>query len=230
MQSEIWKTFDSISKSYDRINRILSFGIDLYWRNTLTKKVYQKKSLSLLDCATGTGDQLFSIAGKISTLQQGVGIDLANKMLEIAKEKLEKLPYKNKISFKEASLLAIPFSDESFDCATISFGIRNVSDVDLGLKEMLRILKKGGKALILEFSMPSNFLTRKLYLLYLRHALPLIGRLLSRHHMAYRYLNESIESFPSGKDFCKKMEDAGFQSVSAHPLTFGIATIYEGTR
>jgi len=229
MQSEIWKTFDSISKSYDRINRILSFGIDLYWRNTVSQHIPKKNSLQLLDCATGTGDQIFSIASKID-LQLGVGIDLAYKMLEIAKEKLEKLPYKEKISFQEASLLAIPFPEESYDLVTISFGIRNVSDVDLGLKEMLRVLKKDGKALILEFSMPKNTICKKLYLLYLRHVLPLLGRLLSRHHQAYRYLNESIESFPSGKDFCKKMEDAGFKEVRYYPLTFGIATLYEGYR
>jgi demethylmenaquinone methyltransferase / 2-methoxy-6-polyprenyl-1,4-benzoquinol methylase len=220
--------FDEIAPTYDRTNRILSAGVDLYWRRKMASLLPKMEKIKLLDCATGTGDQLLSLLKRSPRIHQAVGIDLAEEMLKIGREKLQ--PYAHRASLKKASATEIPYTEDTFDCATMSFGIRNVDNVPQCLREIHRVLRPQGKALILEFSLPKNRMIQKSYLLYLNKLLPSIGKLISAHTEAYSYLARTIQSFPQAEAFCKLMREAGFQSVKAHPLTFGIVTIYEGVK
>lgn len=224
----VCEMFDAISPTYDRINLILSMGIDRYWRKKMGAFLPVQENIFLLDCATGTGDQIFSLMDNSPVISSAVGIDFASNMLDIAKEKTDKKSYRHKVSFRQASAMEIPYPESTFDCATVSFGIRNVSDVPLCLTEVFRVLKRGGKFLVLEFSIPKNPLIKTGHLFYLRRFLPAIGGLISKNKQAYSYLNRTIETFPSGESFLQLLQAAGFAKTRAHPLTFGIATIYEG--
>ncbi len=229
-RKEVWKMFDSISTTYDMVNRILSFGIDKIWRKVLASKIPKKKSIHVLDCATGTGDQIFSLFQKRPSLGTAVGIDLSHEMLEIAKKKAKKSSYGAHITFQEASVLSIPYSANTFDATTISFGIRNVVDVQGALQEMHRVLAPQGKALILEFSKPKNWILRFFHSLYLKNILPFVGGIFSSNKEAYVYLQKTIDTFPCGEAFCRIMKEAGFFEVKAYPLTGGIVTLYEGIK
>jgi len=219
-------TFNKISKRYDLVNRILSFGIDLYWRKKVHRYLPIHPSIRLLDLATGTADQIISIMNATRNVKSVIGIDLAADMLSIGKRKIQHKPYSHQISLLEADACSLPLNEDTVDCVTMSFGIRNVPDVQKCMREMHRVLAHRGRALILEFSMPKNNLVRFFHLFYLRKILPVIGGLLSRNKDAYTYLNKTIEAFPSGKTFCALLEEAGFTNVQAVPLTFGIATLY----
>ena len=229
-RKEVWKMFDRIAHRYDLLNRLLSAGQDVVWRKKVGKFLPKKDKLHVLDVATGTADLLIYMRDTNPAVASGVGIDMAEQMLAIGREKLAKKGLDKQFTLRSGNAEAIPFSDNQFDAATISFGIRNVSDVPKALREMQRVLKPGGRALILEFSLPNNKLLRGLYLFYFRNILPKIGGLISGDFYAYKYLNNTVETFPYGKDFCKLMEDAGFKNVQMHPLTFGIATIYYGDK
>lgn len=222
--------FNEISSTYDRTNTTLSFGIHRYWRRKLAQALPKKDKIRLLDCATGTCDQVISLMSKKVGVQRAVGIDLAREMLKIGKQKLERKPYSHLVELHEASIDAIPYPENSFDCATVSFGIRNVPDVGACLKEIHRVLTKDGRILILEFSLPSSFLLKKMYLFYLRKCLPKIGGWLSKNAQAYHYLNATIESFPHGNAFSSLLAQAGFINIKATPLTGGVATLYEGDK
>lgn len=224
----VFQIFDEIAPTYDRTNRILSGGIDLYWRHKMASLLPNVEKIKLLDLATGTGDQLLSLLKNSPRIHQAVGIDLAEEMLKIGKTKLK--AYDHKVTLKKASATAIPYLDNTFDCVTMSFGIRNVDNVLLSLQEMSRVLRPQGRALILEFSLPANSWVRKGYLLYLNQILPRVGKLISSHPEAYTYLSRTIQEFPQAQEFCKLMEKADFCRVKAHPLTFGIVTIYEGEK
>ena len=215
--------FDRIAKRYDFINRVLSCGIDIYWRRFLIKEI-PSGEIRLLDIACGTGDQLFSILQKRKNIALAKGIDLSTGMLEVAKKKGAA------DSFLVGDAKALPFEEKSFDAATISFGIRNIDEPLVALKEMHRILSPKGRALILEFSLPSSRLIAPLYLFYLRHILPFIGNFLSKDKEAYSYLSKTIESFPYGIDFVNLMKEAGFTQATSKPLSFGIATLYVGVK
>lgn len=227
---ESWKMFNKISPTYDRVNRILSLGIDRYWRKKVGSLLPKKEKIRLLDCATGTGDQIFSLMRKSGSIHQAIGIDLANEMLQIGKKKLQEKPYSHRVIFKQASILSLPFVNDSFDCATISFGIRNIPNVVDGLKEIYRVLSPVGRILVLEFSLPANPKLQRAHLYYLRHFLPKIGAFISKDNTAYTYLNETIETFPYGHKFCELLTEAGFKNTKAHPLTFGIVTLYQGEK
>jgi demethylmenaquinone methyltransferase/2-methoxy-6-polyprenyl-1,4-benzoquinol methylase len=227
MQAQVSQMFNAIAKRYDRVNRILSFGIDRLWRSQLKQHLPEENNLHLLDLATGTCDQLLALMGT-EKIEKAVGIDLAQEMLLIGQKKISASPYSQKISLQCASALSIPFSKPSFDCITISFGIRNVQGNCL--KEIYRVLKPKGRALILEFSLPKNRVIRGAHLLYLRKILPFVGGLFTKKTSAYRYLNQTIESFPYGEKFLTLMENEGFIHCKAIPLTFGIATLYIGDK
>ena len=224
----VFQIFDEIAPTYDKTNRILSGGIDLYWRRKMAALLPKTEKIKLLDLATGTGDQLLSLLKYSSKIHQAIGIDLSEEMLKIGKEKLKSNAHR--VSLKRASATAIPYLDNTFDCATMSFGIRNVDNVPQCLREIHRVLRPGGRALILEFSLPKNKWVQKSYLLYLNRILPTIGRMISAHEEAYTYLAKTIQAFPQAEAFCKLMEEAGFHSVKAHPLTLGIVTIYQGEK
>ncbi len=229
MPQDSWKMFDAISSTYDRTNRILSFGMDRGWRRKVASFLPQQKQLRVLDIASGTGDQLIALFECGAPIEAAAGIDLSQEMLDLAKQKVEAKRYWSKIEWLRADAGNLPFPEETFDAATFSFGIRNVPDPFQSLKEIKRILKPNGRALILEFSLPP-YPIRPVYLLYLRHLLPRIGGLVSRAPAAYRYLNQTIESFPFGKAFCSLMEQAGFSQVKAHRMAFGAVSLYVGEK
>ncbi len=229
-KSQTWLMFDRIAKTYDPLNRVLSMGIDNSWRKKMARYLPEGESLTLLDLATGTGDQLIALCRLEKRIQNAVGMDMSEGMLEVGREKLKKVSLSQPAELLTGDATDIPAEDNSFDAVTITFGIRNVNNVAKALKEMHRVLKPGGRALILEFALPSNLLFRSLYLLYFRRILPWIGSKVSGDKQAYSYLNESVEAFPYGDDFCQLMRDAGFQKVKANPLTLGISMIYQGDK
>ena len=228
-EAKVTAMFDQISPTYDLVNRVLSMGMDRLWRKKMIRHVPQKEACSLLDVATGTGDVLME-AFEQNKASMAVGIDLSKQMLKRAKEKFQRSPFTSQVSFIEASALDLPFEEEFFDAATISYGIRNVQDVDLALREMHRVLKEEGKVLILEFSHPKNTLLKKLNLLYLRKCLPKVGQWLAKSKSSYEYLNKTIETFPYGDDFLDLMKTAGFKNCKALPIMGGITTLYLGDK
>lgn len=228
-EATVTAMFDQISPTYDLVNRVLSFGMDRLWRKKMVRYIPQKENSSLLDVATGTGDVLME-AFEQNKASMAVGIDLSKEMLKYAKEKFQRSPFTSQVSFIEANAQELPFEDNFFDAATISYGIRNVQDVDKALKEMHRILKKEGRVLVLEFSHPKNKLLKKLNLLYLRKCLPQIGQWLAKSKSSYQYLNKTIESFPYGNDFLNLLRKAGFKNCKAIPIMGGITTLYLGDK
>ena len=227
---DVWKMFDRIAHRYDLLNRLLSFGQDVVWRNKLAKHLKNKPDQQILDLATGTADVLLSIYKKSNLINKGIGIDLAEKMLDIGTQKIARHNLENKLTLEIGDASEIPYPDNSFDVVSIAFGIRNLTDTEKRLREMYRVLGSGGRALILEFSLPENRFFRSLYLFYFRKILPVFGSIISGDSYAYRYLNQTVETFPFGEDFLKLMKSAGFSDVKATPLTFGIATIYQGDK
>jgi demethylmenaquinone methyltransferase / 2-methoxy-6-polyprenyl-1,4-benzoquinol methylase len=219
--------FNSISGKYDFLNHFLSFGIDRYWRSKVIRLLAVKKPDNILDVATGTGDLAIAMV-KLSP-HQITGIDIADKMLEIGREKVKNAHLDEVITFKTGDALHIPFPDETFDTVTVAFGVRNYEDLEAGLREMKRVMIRSGSMVILEFSKPAK-MVGFFYRFYSKRIIPLIGKLISRHDFAYRYLPESVASFPSGMQFLSVMEGAGLAGCKMYPLSFGIATIYVGEK
>lgn len=222
--------FDRIAHRYDILNRVLSGGRDVIWRNRLVRHLPAGEDLRVIDIATGTADVLLSLVSQSSRVNCGSGVDLAERMLDIGRRKIHERGLTDRLALKVGDAQALPYEDAQFEVATIAFGIRNVPDVGKGLAEMYRVLRPGGRALILEFSLPSNALIRTLYLWYFRHILPRLGAVVSGDGFAYSYLNKTVETFPYGEAFCQMMRDAGFESVHRDVLTFGIASIYVGEK
>ncbi|UCC44995.1 MAG: bifunctional demethylmenaquinone methyltransferase/2-methoxy-6-polyprenyl-1,4-benzoquinol methylase UbiE [Candidatus Zixiibacteriota bacterium] len=221
--------FDRIAHRYDLLNHLLSANRDVAWRQRMADFLPQGDSLNVLDLATGTADQLLALYNS-GRVKSGIGLDLSEKMMAIGREKIAKRELSDRLSLQKGDAEEIPLNDESFDAVSISFGIRNVTDVNKALREMYRVLRPNGRALILEFSIPRSRLIRYWYLFYFRFIMPVIGGLVSGDDSAYRYLNETVETFPYGKDFCRLMSDAGFNDVKREELTFGIASIYCGEK
>ena len=229
-RNEIWKMFDAISSTYDKTNRFMTMGLDLYWRKKMSFFLPQGKDLSLLDCATGTGDQIISLMQHSSSIKECVGIDLSEEMISIAQKKIQKQLLANQVHLQIASALELPFKEDTFDCVTMSFGIRNVTSVETCLQEIFRVLKPGGRVLILETSIPKLRLIKMLHIVYLRKILPYIGGWVSKQKKAYQYLNQTTEMFPSGELFCKKLQDTNFKAIQCHPLTLGAVSIYQADK
>jgi demethylmenaquinone methyltransferase/2-methoxy-6-polyprenyl-1,4-benzoquinol methylase len=224
----VWRMFDRIAGRYDLLNRLLSGRRDVYWRSRLADRMPEGSSLRVLDLATGTADVLLSLAGRRDMLGLGVGVDMASAMLAIGRDKIARRHESRRLHLVRGDAMTISFGDGSFDAVTISFGIRNVTNLDKALAEMRRVLRPGGRALVLEFSLPRAAWVRSGYLWYLRHILPRLGALISGDAHAYRYLNQTIETFPYGEAFVQRMCRAGYTAVKAYPMTFGIVTLYEG--
>jgi len=229
-KSTSWQMFDAISPKYDLLNHLLSFGLDIHWRSQVAKYLPQRSALKVLDLATGTADVLLSLFKNKSDIQSACGLDLADKMMDIGRKKISQRGLDAQIKLQHGDAHQIPFDEESFDTATIAFGIRNMDNPKQVLREMHRVLNSSGRALILEFSLPQNPIIRGIHIFYLRVCVPLIGAIFSGHYSAYRYLNKTIETFPYGDDFCVLFKKAGFINVKAHPLLFGVATIYSGDK
>lgn len=222
--------FDSIAPSYDLLNRVLSLRRDVAWRRKLANNLPGASEPAVLDIATGTADVLIALDRTMDGRMRGLGADVSAGMLTVGHKKLQHRGLTPRCAVVQADGLHLPVPANSFDAATIAFGIRNLPDVRAGLREMHRVLRPGGRALVLEFSLPGNALLRAAYLLYFRHLLPRIGGWVARDLPAYRYLNQTVESFPYGEAFCALMREAGFARVRAHPLSFGIASLYLGDK
>lgn len=229
-KKEVWRMFDRISERYDLLNRLLSFGQDIIWRKHLTANLSDHPQQKILDIATGTADVLLSIVKDSRNVKYCIGIDMALKMLEFGRRKIRERKLSQIVKLLPGDAMLLPFLDYQFHAVSIAFGIRNVLDVELSLAEIYRVLKEGGRLLILEFSIPKNRIFKELYLFYFRYILPKIGSFLSGDRYAYRYLNQTVEAFPYGEAFCDLMKRAGFKNIETKPLSFGIATLYRGDK
>lgn len=226
---DVHQMFNRISRRYDLLNRILSLGMDLYWRRAAIRELDPQQHLRVLDLACGTGDIAFAAANAESQ-RAVVGVDRAEEMLLLAEQKLKAQDLGRRVSLVLGDGMEIPAADSSIDATTIAFGIRNMPETSVCLLEMRRILKPGGKIIILEFSLPSSRLFRALHLFYLRRIVPVIGRVVSGDSFAYSYLNQTIESYPFGEQFCLLLKSAGFNRIAYRPLSLGIVTIYTGIK
>lgn len=224
----IERMFDSIAPRYDMLNRILSGGIDQQWRRIVMREVLEVNPDRMLDVATGTADLALMAARK--GVPKVVGVDISNEMLEVGRHKVRKGDLVERVSLQNGDAEKLPFSDKQFDVSTVAFGVRNFEDLGEGLRQICRVLRPGGKLVVLEFSRPKAFPIKQVYAFYGRFILPTVGRLISGDSGAYTYLPESIAVFPEGEEFLGWMRDAGFTSCRSRRLTFGIASMYVGVR
>jgi demethylmenaquinone methyltransferase/2-methoxy-6-polyprenyl-1,4-benzoquinol methylase len=225
-KSDSWKMFDAIAGRYDLLNRILSLGQDVRWRKALKQFLPDCDGQIILDLATGTADVLIALSKENSNIRRGLGVDPALKMLEIGRKKIKRQHLDDRLVLQQGDAQALPFSDETFDCVTIAFGIRNIPDLRLALLEMYRVTKKDGRVLILEFSKPENPILKGGHWLYLQTIVPLFGFLFSGNFKAYTYLKQTIQTFPYGDRFCKILKQMGFVNIQPHSFMGGVATIY----
>lgn len=230
-KTQVRRMFDNIAQTYDFLNHLLSLGIDRSWRKKMIVMLKDQPVDALLDLATGTGDVAFT-AARFLPLKQLVGMDLSTNMLNIARKKLikNKLGDKVDIHFQEGDAENMSFEDSTFDAVTVAFGVRNFQNLSQGLGEIYRVLRPGGKTIILEFTKPRVFPFKQLYYFYFQNVLPLIGKLTSRDQRAYTYLFESVVAFPEYDQFTQIMEQQGFKNITYKPLTLGICTIYQGSK
>ncbi|MEI6703186.1 MAG: bifunctional demethylmenaquinone methyltransferase/2-methoxy-6-polyprenyl-1,4-benzoquinol methylase UbiE [Deltaproteobacteria bacterium] len=226
---KIQQMFGAIAPRYDFLNRLLSFGIDRRWRKKAVRLLKYREGSRILDVATGTGYVALEIARSTPASVKITGADFCREMVELGEAKVSVSPYAGRIDFKVAPCEDLPFADSTFDSITIAFGIRNVVDRKLGLAEMWRVLRPGGRMIILEFSTPRSMLFRQIYYFYFRRLLPVVGGLFSRYN-AYKYLPDSVIEFPSHEEFSRMISEAGFRNIHIKELTFGIATIYIGEK
>lgn len=222
--------FDRISSRYDFLNHFLSFGQDLRWRRAVAKLMRQYPHAAVLDLACGTCDLILAAFKHNRDIELGLGIDMAERMLDIGSRKVRSRGHSGKIRLARGDGMRLPVRDSSIDFSMISFGIRNMVDPAKALSEFRRVLKPGGRLAVLEFSLPRNSILRAIYLVYFRKILPKLGGLISGDYYAYRYLDKTVETFASGEEFCKMMLDAGFDEVDAKPMTFGTVMLYVGVK
>ena len=227
-KEQVEQMFDSISPKYDFLNHFLSLGIDNIWRRKCVNTLREISPKTILDIATGTGD--LAIASLKLNPEKITGLDLSAGMLKKGKEKMIKKGYQDIINMVKGDSENLPFEDNSFDASTVGFGVRNFEDLEKGLLEINRVIKKGGKIAILEFSKPTNPIFKGLYNIYFLKILPLFGKLFSSSNSAYTYLPKSVQAFPDGDSFLEKLNKCGFSNTTATPLTFGICTIYTGIK
>jgi len=228
-KQQVAEMFNNISGKYDLLNRLLSAGVDVSWRKKALKMLKDDKPFYLLDVATGTADFAL-MAQKILKPGKITGIDISEGMLAIGAKKIKEAGLETTIDLEVGDCEALVFPDASFDAVTVAFGVRNFEDLDKGLKEINRVLKIGGKVLILEFSKPDTFPLNYLFNFYFKHILPLIGKMISKDTAAYSYLPESVQVFPYGSNFLDKLKEAGFEKTKWKKLTFGISSVYTGTK
>ena len=221
--------FDNIAYRYDFLNRFLSIGIDIQWRKKAIRQLKELNPKKVLDVATGTADVAIMTA-RILQPQKIVGIDISEGMLAVGRKKIEKLALNDLIELLKGDSETISFPDNSFDAVTVAFGVRNFQNLEKGLSEIKRVLKPGGKLVVLEFSKPKAAVIKQLYNVYMNIVAPNVGKLFSKNRNAYKYLDESIKKFPEGKNFTFILDNLGYVNTYCKPLSFGICSIYCGVK
>jgi demethylmenaquinone methyltransferase/2-methoxy-6-polyprenyl-1,4-benzoquinol methylase len=228
-KAQVADMFNNISKTYDFLNHFLSLGIDIIWRKQAINELKKDKPQLILDVATGTGDFAFE-ALSILKPKKIIGVDISRGMLDIADQKIIKRKLSDKFEVKLGDSEKLPFENNEFDAVTVAYGVRNFENLEVGLADIQRVLKHGGKAVILEFSKPKTFPIKQLYNVYFSYITPGIGKLFSKDARAYSYLPESVAAFPDGERFVTLMQKAGFKNTKCRPLAFGICSIYTGVK
>ncbi|WP_207535072.1 bifunctional demethylmenaquinone methyltransferase/2-methoxy-6-polyprenyl-1,4-benzoquinol methylase UbiE [Desertivirga arenae] len=228
-KEQVATMFNNISKTYDFLNHFLSLGIDIIWRKKAIGELKKDQPQNILDVATGTGDFAFE-ALQILKPHKITGVDISQGMLDIAQQKILKRGLQHKFEVRLGDSEKLLFDDSTFDAVTVAYGVRNFENLEKGLSDMLRVLKPGGKAVILEFSKPRNFPIKQLYSFYFHYVTPAVGKIFSKDNSAYKYLPESVEAFPDGKRFTDLMEKVGYRETKNRPLAFGICSIYTGIK
>lgn len=224
-KKQVGEMFDKIAFRYDFLNRFLSAGIDQGWRKKAINTLKPFRPSTLLDVATGTGD-LALLSYKILHPEKIIGIDISNGMLEIGREKVKRAGLQNVIDLQQGDSEAISFADQSFDAVTVAFGVRNFENLEKGLSEIRRVLKPGGRLVVLEFTRPSAPVVKQVYHLYMKYITPKIGKMISKNDDAYQYLNDSVERFPEKQSFVNILNQLGYRNAFYKTLTLGICSIY----
>jgi len=227
-KEQVASMFNNIAKTYDFLNHFLSLGIDIIWRKKAIKELKSLNPKMILDVATGTGD--FAFEALSLNPDKIIGVDISQGMLDIAQEKIIKRNESKRFEVRLGDSEKLLFDDNTFDAATVSFGVRNFENLDKGLSDINRVLKPGGKLVVLEFSNPKKFPIKQFYNFYSFQILPLFGKLFSNDAKAYTYLPESVKAFPDGNDFLDRMRSSGFNNTKCVVLGFGICSIYTGTK
>lgn len=227
-KQQVARMFDSISGNYDFLNHFLSLGIDIRWRKKAIKLLAESNPRLILDVATGTGD--FAVETLKLNPDQVIGVDISAGMLEVGRKKMKDRGYDHKIDLRLGDSENLPFEGNKFDAVIVAFGVRNFENLEKGLTEMHRVLKPGGRMVVLEFSKPRSFPFKQIYNFYFKFILPKIGRLISRDSAAYTYLPESVQAFPDGNEFITILNRIGFNKTACQPLTFGISSLYTGIK
>lgn len=226
-KEQVAKMFDNISGRYDFLNHFLSLGIDKLWRKKAINLLRPHAPQMILDVATGTGD--FAIEALKLKPEKVVGVDISEGMLEVGREKLKKKGIHN-VELRAGDSENLPFQENIFDAVIVAFGVRNFENLEKGLLEMLRVTKPGGRIVILEFSKPGVFPFKQLYNFYFNFILPSIGKWISKDDSAYSYLPESVKAFPDGEKMVSILRQLGYQNAACKKLTFGISSLYTGTK
>ncbi|MEM6396335.1 MAG: bifunctional demethylmenaquinone methyltransferase/2-methoxy-6-polyprenyl-1,4-benzoquinol methylase UbiE [Bacteroidota bacterium] len=224
-KAQVEQMFDNIAPTYDVLNRSTSMGTDVRWRKKMIAKLKSEKPRKILDVATGTADVAIAMAKQLQP-ERIVGLDLSAVMLSYGQKKIQKKNLTDIIELVQGDSEQLPFEDDSFDAVTVSFGVRNFENLEKGLAELLRVTRPGGQIVVLEFSKIGFAPLRWLFNLYFGYIMPLIGRLSSKDPRAYKYLFESVQEFPSGREFTGILRRLGYKQATCQPLSFGIASIY----
>ncbi len=228
-KEQVADMFNNISPKYDLINRMMTMRIDIIWRKKAIRSLLPLAPQLILDVATGTGD--FAIESiQILNPKKIIGVDISQGMLDVAKEKIQKKGLQNQFEVTLGDSENLQFEDNTFDAVTVAFGVRNFENLEKGLSEIHRVLKPGGKAVILELSNPTAFPVKQLFNFYFHRIVPAMGKLISKDSSAYTYLPESVAKFPDGKRFAAITDKVGFANTKVRPQTFGFCTIYEATK
>ena len=229
-KEHIQQMFDGIAPSYDRLNHLMSLGVDRIWRRRALREIVDGSVQQILDVACGTGDSTIAIAKAAGLGSRVTGVDISKEMMSLVMEKAAHEGVHDRIRLKVADGEDLPFEDASFHRVTCAFGIRNFENKNKGLEEFYRVLKPGGKAVILELSIPDNNAVRKLYGLYFKHLMPWIGGMVSGDKAAYKYLPASVYAFPAPEHFCTMMCASGFKKVRFKTFTMGLCRMYVGEK
>lgn len=227
-KEQVAQMFNNISKRYDFLNHFLSLGIDIMWRKKAIKMLKEDHPKQILDIATGTGD--FAIESLALNPDKVIGVDISEGMLEVGRKKMKQRKYDDRIELHLGDSEGLLFDDNKFDAVIVAFGVRNFENLEKGLEDMYRVLKPGGKVVVLEFSKPTSFPFKQIYQFYFKYILPSVGRIISKDQAAYTYLPDSVRNFPDGKNFLNILDRIGFLKTQCRPLTLGISSIYVGSK